>query len=245
MENFFIIEWFDWQILKTNSKRVAFINAILKRMGVWTRLQAPRVTGISTTVEQRMNLYHFVSQVLAYNVPGDLVDVGCNSGQSSALIQKVVEHYDPSRRLHVYDSFEGLPPPTPQDGATQFQAGMLRTNQDELRKAFETYRLTLPAIHAGWFHETLPTGLPDRICFAHLDGDFYESILVSLQHVYPRLSPGAICVIDDYSDRSVSPEAWDGLPGVKRACDEFLAGKPEKMSFIYSAEMPHGYFRKR
>ena len=35
------------------------------------------------------------------------------------------------------------------------------------------------------------------------------------------------------------------LPGVKQACDEYLADKPERISFIYSAEMSHGYFRKQ
>jgi len=67
---------------------------------------------------------------------------------------------------------------------------------------------------------------------------------VSLEHVYPRLSRGAICVIDDYADPDAYPEAWNKLPGVKQACDEFFADKPEKVSFIYSADMSHGYFRK-
>lgn len=243
MENFFIAQWFDWAQPRTKSKQVALINGLLEKMGVWVCLQPPRVTGISTTVEQRMNLYHFVSQVLAYNVPGDLVDVGCNTGQSSVLIQKIIGHYDSSRRLHVYDSFEGMPPPAAQDG-TFLQAGALRTTQDVLRQSFQTYGQPLPEIHPGWFDKTLPTELPQKICFAHLDGDFFESIMTSLQHVYPRLSPGAICVIDDYADPAVNPEIWNLLPGVKRACDEFLAGKPEKVSLIYSAEMPHGYFRK-
>ena len=61
----------------------------------------------------------------------------------------------------------------------------------------------------------------------------------------PRLGPRrAICLIDDFADVSIWPEAWNLLPGVKRACDEFFAAKPEKISFIYSAEMSHGYFRK-
>jgi O-methyltransferase len=86
--------------------------------------------------------------------------------------------------------------------------------------------------------------LPEQISFAYLDGDLYDSIKLSLESVYPRLSPGAICLIDDYADPAVFPEAWNELPGVKRACDDFLAGKPETVSFIYSADMSHGYFRK-
>jgi O-methyltransferase len=242
MDNFYIVKWFDWTLPRP-SRRVQAINRVLGRLGFWTSLQPPRVSGSMTNVEKRMNLYHFVSQVLAYGVPGDLVEVGCNKGQSSTLIQKIIDEFDPTRRLHVYDSFEGLPPPVAADGAA-YVAGQMKTTRDALVENFRRYGLRLPEIHEGWFHDTLPTKLPERICFAYLDGDLYESIKVSLEHVYPRLSRGAICVIDDYADPDAYPEAWNKLPGVKQACDEFFADKPEKVSFIYSADMSHGYFRK-
>jgi O-methyltransferase len=72
-----------------------------------------------------------------------------------------------------------------------------------------------------WFSRVHRTQLPDEICFAHLDGDLYTSIRDSLKVVYPRLVPGAACIIDDYG--------WDGLTGVKVAVDEYMADKPEKV----------------
>lgn len=243
MDNFFIAELFDWKPQKV-SRRVERVNRILRKLGCWSCLQMPRQLTGMTNIEQRMNLYHLVSQVLAYGVPGDIVEVGCNQGQSSVLIQKVIDEYDPSRRFHVYDSFEGLPALTAKDGDTQFHQGEMKTTRQVLVGNFERYGLRVPEIHEGWFQDTLPNGLPGRISFAYLDGDLYESIKVSLEYVYPRLSRGAVCLIDDYSDPSLYPDVMNLLPGVKRACDEFFADKPEKMSFIYSAEMPHGYFRK-
>jgi O-methyltransferase len=83
-----------------------------------------------------------------------------------------------------------------------------------------------------------------------LDGDLYDSIKVSLEYVYPRLSPGAVCLVDDYCDFDVFREAVDLCPGVKRACDEFLANKPEKVAVMYGGYDSalgygsHGYFRK-
>jgi O-methyltransferase len=65
---------------------------------------------------------------------------------------------------------------------------------------------------------------------------------VSLQHTYPRLPPGAVCVIDDYCDPSFSD--WNFLPGVKKACDEFFADKPEKVAPLYAGFAAQGYFRK-
>jgi O-methyltransferase len=90
----------------------------------------------------------------------------------------------------------------------------------------------------------LPSGLPERISFAYLDGDFYDSILISLQYVYPKLTAGAICLIDDYCDPQINPKGWNRLPGVKKACDEYLIDKPEKMEFIYSGTYSHAFFRK-
>lgn len=243
MDNFFINSWFDWEPPKV-SRRVEIANRMLERLGLWTRLQPPRQTSGMTNIEQRMNLYHLVSQVLAYRVPGDLVELGCNKGESSVLIRKIIDDYDPARHFHVYDSFEGLPAPTGPDGATPFYEGQMKTGCDALLANFKRYSLRPPEIHQGWFQDTLPAELPERIAFAYLDGDLYESIKLSLECVYPRLSSGAICLIDDYADTSIYPEAWDLLPGVKRACDEFFSDKPEKMSFIYSALMSHGYFRK-
>lgn len=190
-----MVEWFEWHSPKP-SRRVQLINSVLKKLGFWTSLQPPRASGVMTNIEQRMNIFHFVSQVLAYRVPGDLVELGCNEGQSSVLIQKVMGAYDSSRRLHVYDSFDGLPGLSSKDGNTAYKQGQLKTTRDLLVHNFARYQLPVPEIHQGWFEETLPDGLPEQICFAYLDGDLYDSILISLQHVYPRLSRGAICVIE-------------------------------------------------
>lgn len=175
---------------------------------------------------------------------GHVVELGCNRGQASTLLQTIIEEYDPSRRLHVYDSFEGLPALDEKDAGSPYAAGTLEATRDALLANFKRQGLRPPEIHKGWFNETLPNGLPDPIAFAYLDGDLYDSIKVSLEHVYPKLSPGAICVIDDYADPVAHPESWNLLPGVKAACDEFLADKPEKVSCLYAAEMSHGYFRK-
>jgi O-methyltransferase len=188
-------------------------------------------------------MYHFVSQVMAYNVEGDIVELGCNEGQSAVLIQKLIESFGSSKLLHLYDSFEGLPSTSAADG-TSYKEGDLATTEDVVRRNFSRYGLRQPIIHKGWFADTIPTQLPETISFAHLDGDLYESILVSLQYAYPRLAKGAICLIDDYCDPAVYPNGWNHLPGVKKACDEFMSDKPERLTYIYSGAFSHGFFRK-
>lgn len=248
-DNIFITNGFeDWK-QPTASKGLQLVNKVLRRLGMSVHVSPPVVTGTMTSVEQRINMHHLVSSVLWYEVPGDFVELGCHSGQSAVLFRRLIDHYDPTRRLHVYDSFQGLPSLAVKDGDTPFREGQLAVGTGVLLANFRRAGVEPPVIHKGWFEDTLPDELPDRIAFAHLDGDLYDSIKVSLEYVYPRLSKGAVCLVDDYSDPDLF-NAIDPLPGVKRACDEFLADKPERVALLYGGYNSsigfgsHGYFRK-
>jgi O-methyltransferase len=181
--------------------------------------------------------------VLAYDVEGDFVELGCNEGHSSVLIQKLITEFNKTKTLHLYDSFNGLPALSNSDGSS-FCEGELETTEDVVRRNFKKYKLKPPEIHKGWFKDTLPCDLHEAICFAYIDGDLYDSILISLKHVYPKMTKGAICLIDDYCDPDINPKGWNLLPGVKRACDEFFPDKPEKIYSLYSGYYSHGFFRK-
>jgi O-methyltransferase len=195
------------------------------------------------TVEQAVNLYHLLTQVLLLDVPGDVVELGCYEGTTAILLQTTLDQHRSAKRLHVYDSFAGLPPASPQDGPTRFREGDCGTTRERLVANFREFDLEPPVIHAGWFRDTLPGGLPERVAFAHLDGDFYTSTREGLEHLYPHLSPGAVVVVDDYCDPAVH-DVTDTLPGVKRACDQFLADKPERMGVLLGGSASHAYFRK-
>lgn len=243
MENAFITQYFDWN--GKPSWKVRAINAVLAKLGSESRLVPPRATGEQTNVEQRMNLFHLASQVLAYGVPGDVVEIGTHKGSSAVLLRAVIDHYAPQRELHVYDAFVGASP-------------------DELLANFERYKLRPPAVHAGWFRDTLPRELPDRVAFAHCDVGWgqpaealEESVRLALASVYPRMPRGAILVFADYCDpqlyerpgytfpRTITNRAlWNLYPPVRKACDAFFADKPETMAVLYSGHYSHGYVRK-
>jgi O-methyltransferase len=259
MDNFFITEYFDWRVRRLSLldrfasrlltklvRRTEFRSAdFFDRLytGMTGKVVDPTTSGVMTNIEQRMNMYHLISQVLAYGVEGDFVELGCNTGASSVLMTKLLEAHNSDKKLAVYDSFDGLPSTTQFDGPF-YKTGELKTSEDVLRNNFKNYNLPLPEIHRGWFQDTLPNELPEQIAFAYLDGDFYESIMISLRYVYPKLTAGAICLIDDYCDPKINPNGWNKLPGVKKACDEYLIDKPEKMEFIYSGSYSHAFFRK-
>ena len=64
---------------------------------------------------------------------------------------------------------------------------------------------------AGWFKDSLPTAPIDRLAVLRADGDMYESTAQILTYLYPKLSVGGYCIIDDYG----------ALPGCAQATDNY------------------------
>ena len=194
------------------------------------------------SIDRLVNLYWALSSVLIFEVPGAVVEVGCNTGKTSVFFQMLIDHYDPERELHLFDSFQGLPSPGRHDA--YLKEGDYAATVEDVREEFRRRNLRQPHVHAGWFSETLAR-CPDPISFAYLDSDFYHSILTSLEEVYPRLSHNGIVIVDDYCDRKWNPRAWDGLPGVKKACDDFISDKVESFSVLCgTGDLPFGLLRK-
>lgn len=148
---------------------------------------------------------------------GDVVEFGCYTGTTSLFLARLLREIAPERQLHVYDSFAGLPEKTSHDASPageQFRSGELRASKSEFIKHFRQAGLPLPVIHKAWFDELRADDVPKEIAFAFLDGDYYESVMASLALVWPRLSPGACVVVDDYAN--------EALPGARRAVDGWL-----------------------
>lgn len=148
---------------------------------------------------------------------GDFVELGCYKGDTSLLLAELLR--GTSKRLYLYDSFEGLPAKTAADCSDigrDFKQGALDTTKRELKMRFLRANLPVPVIKKAWFEDLDPvTDLPTRIAFAFLDGDFYNSIKTSLALVTPKLVPGAIMIVHDYFNPA--------LPGVAEAVDEWTA----------------------
>jgi len=201
------------------------------------------IDGNMINIEQAINIYHLLCRVLALNIPGDIVELGCFKGSTAIMMQKTLDQYKSKKEIYLYDAFMGLPKKQKEDGDTYFKEGFCKTTKEDLIKNYKKFKVKVPYIHEGWFNDTLPTQLPDKICFVHLDVDFYSSTIEGLKYIYPKLSNGAIVVIDDYCDPKIH-NVHNVLPGVKKACDEFFRNKKEKMNVLISGSQSHGYFVK-
>jgi len=146
------------------------------------------------------------------NIEGDIVELGCFMGTTSVYLKRVLESYKTNKNLHVYDSFEGLPEKSEFDNSPpEYHKSALAVTERRLIENFKEKNVSLPIIHKGWFKNM---DYPEKISFAFIDGDFYQSILDALIKVFPRMSRGGIMCIHDYD--------YPKLPGVKRACLDFF-----------------------
>ena len=110
------------------------------------------------------------------------------------------------RKVYVADSFAGLPPPAPEifpadAGDTCHTHRFLSIPLEAVVENFRRYGLLDEQVVflKGWFEDTLPTAPMSQLAVIRLDGDMYGSTMIALQNLYPKLSPGGFCIIDDYA----------------------------------------------
>ncbi|OCB44671.1 macrocin O-methyltransferase [Mycobacterium malmoense] len=158
-------------------------------------------------MERLTSLQRCVQTVLEDGVPGDLVECGVWRGGASILMRAVLGAYgDKTRRVWLADSFEGVPPPdtahykADKGIRLHWAAGVLAVSEEQVKANFERYGLLDDQVRflPGWFKDTLQDAPIDRIAVLRLDGDLYESTIQGLDALYPRLSRGGFCIIDDY-----------------------------------------------
>ncbi|AYE95589.1 macrocin O-methyltransferase [Mycobacterium paragordonae] len=153
------------------------------------------------------SLQRCVETVLTDNIPGDLVECGVWRGGASILMRAVLRAYgDETRCVWLADSFQGVPRPDvanyriDEGIRLDLAKDYLGVSQAEVAANFDRYGLLDDRVRflPGWFKETLHDAPIDCISVLRLDGDLYESTIQALDALYPRLSPGGFCIIDDY-----------------------------------------------
>jgi O-methyltransferase len=161
---------------------------------------------------QIKNLVSFLIKSIEENIEGDVTEFGCYVGESSKYLMKTLIEMESEKKLYVYDSFEGLPPLSKWEENTGWKAGTLKSTEEILISNFEENNIPTPIIHKDWFKDVPEDKLPEKISFAFLDGDFYDSIYDSLNKIFDRVSDGGYICFHDY-------QRFD-LPGVRAAIED-------------------------
>jgi hypothetical protein len=186
-----------------------------------------------TSLERRASLLGAVDHVVRHRIAGDIVECGVwRGGSMMAVALALLARGDTSRQLYLYDTFEGMSPPT---GVDRDLAG--ETAQAQLDRAARQENIwaeaSLEDVQAnlwstgyprdrlhfvkGPVEQTIPATLPSGVALLRLDTDWYESTRHELHHLYPLLAPHGVLVIDDYGH-------WQGA---RQAVDEYFADGTE------------------
>lgn len=174
--------------------------------GELRRLDRP--TSARTMIGQKRldNLQFCVERALDDRVPGDLIETGVWRGGATIFMRAILKDCGvQDRRVWVADSFEGLPPPNPEEfpedeGDELYTKEVLAVSLEAVKDGFRRYGLLDGQVRflKGWFRDTLPSAPIQKLAVARLDGDMYESTMDALVNLCPKLSPGGFLIVDDY-----------------------------------------------
>ena len=164
-------------------------------------------------------------------LPGTIVEAGCALGGSALVLAR---SKSAERPLLVFDAFGMIPPPSAEDGPDVwkryetiaagraegiggdsyygYQENLLRKVEDTFAEFGLPVRENGVRLVKGLYRDTLR--LTDPVALAHVDCDWYESVLDCLREIEPRLVPGGTLVVDDY-------DSWSGC---RKAVDEYFSG---------------------
>lgn len=164
-----------------------------------------------------INLYRMVRYLNRSGLPGAIVECGVWKGGSSAMMAAACRDTGVARDFWLYDSFEGLPPPTERDNEFErhfYFEGMNKGSIQAVQRIFRKLDLPLERVRfvKGWFADTIPAAEVGQIALLHIDADWYDSVDLVLNRLYERVVPGGYVVLDDYG-------YWEGCD---RATHDFL-----------------------
>ncbi len=146
----------------------------------------------------------------AAKIQVDIAEVGVYKGASAKLICEAKGE----KRLHLFDSFQGIPEVSEID-KPEFFKGQYAASLDDVKERLKGYKNVY--FYVGVFPGSSDPVKDLSFSFVHLDVDTYESTLNCLRFFYPRMSPGGIIISHDYPT----------VLGVRKAFEEFFRDKVE------------------
>ncbi len=135
-------------------------------------------------------------------ITGDYIEAGVWRGGSIIFLSALLLAYDiKDRKVYAADSFCGIPKNTVfrHDPVDQW-TDRWEANQNEVVKNIERFSIPKDAVEfvSGQFSESLKSLSDCKFSFIRIDCDAHDSVLTSLEFLYPLLQPGGIVVIDDW-----------------------------------------------
>jgi hypothetical protein len=167
-------------------------------------------------LERKFAVYNLLNSL--HWASSEIAECGTYNGSSAYFMALASQRSGKSRRIYLFDSFEGLSPPGAAD-ASYWQAGDLACAEEAVHRNLGGFRNI--HIYRCWIPTQFSRVADTHFCFVHIDVDIYQPTRDSIEFFFPRLESGGMLVCDDYG--------FDSCPGARRAMDEFFAGRRERI----------------
>jgi O-methyltransferase len=187
--------------------------------------------------------YMLARDVIDRNVRGDFVECGVYAGAHCAVMARVIAEatvegrdsegafgktpieayigeYPNKRRVHLFDSFQGIPAVGPEDLEMTPEgnpAGSASCPMADVQENMSRWKIHdgLLVYHPGWFADTMPSCGVKAISLLRIDCDLYESTRPVMKYLYPLVTPGGWVIVDDWP-----------LSGCRKAVQEVIVPQP-------------------
>jgi O-methyltransferase len=181
-----------------------------------------------TTYDRLAASIQAIKHVEKKGIEGAVVECGVWRGGNMMAMAMALLHLGNERDLYLYDTFEGMSPPTEHDvdylgvpaeislsNTPKGEGVWCEASLKDVQSGMEStgYPASRTTYVVGKVEETLAKQRPEKIAVLRLDTDWYESTAAELEALYPLLEPGGVIMIDDYGH-------WQGS---RKACDEYFA----------------------
>lgn len=228
MDNISLDDLSDYELKIARAHKANFLSSVDSGfLSVWRA--AKPFTMLSR--ERLYDYYSAVTHVVRQEIAGDIVEVGTWAGGGCIAAALAVENsnnidVEPGLRLpriiYGFDTFEGHPRPNPGEvdvwGRDQSIVYAAFSGQPWAKADYDSVRQNVDnavgtrcrvELVKGLCQETLPDRAPREIAVLRLDVDWYEPTLFALRLLYPRLSFGGVCILDDFGHHSGTRQAFE------------------------------------
>lgn len=185
-----------------------------------------------------------IAEVQKKNIEGLFIEAGSALGGSAIYISRYKKK---EREFRIYDMFGMIPPTSENDtqaekaryqvivegkskgiGGDEYY-GYKENLLQEVKDNFQAFNLSPEENNVkffkGDFKETMH--IEEKVAFAHIDCDWYDSVYYCLSQIAPRLSVGGVIILDDYFH-------WDSC---KKATEDFLKSHSHKLKKVSKSKM--------
>jgi Macrocin-O-methyltransferase (TylF) len=145
----------------------------------------------------------------ASQLDGDFIECGVNYGFLSSSVMEFLDWDRLGKTFYLLDTFAGLDPRFITAG--ERRDGALKKNEKHLRDGFYVSSVdSVRANFAQWHnHRVIVGAIPETleqvdaraVAFLHIDMNCAPPEVAALRFFWPRLSPGAFVLLDDYAYR--------------------------------------------